>query len=328
MHPDDLPRVERRLQEHLAGHSAHYECEYRMARPDGRWSWILAHGQVMRHGDDGSPQRALGTHMDITTRKTADEERRARQIRLEKLTSQIPGVVYQLRLRPDGRIGLPYASPGMYTHYGVRPEQVAQDAGELFDLVHPDDRRRLVESLYQSSRDMKVWETEWRMRRTRRAVALGADPRQTGTGKRWQHAVERLHHRHHRAQTRGRTAQAAGHQRRTHRPQQPPQLLRAGQCRTGTGQALRRPAGGAGDAGSGPLQARQRRLRPRHGRPCAAPCQPPDPRRIAHRGYCSVARNLPSCWCRRRSVVRCNLPNACAPGWPAARSPPITPPSS
>ncbi|HJV06625.1 MAG TPA: diguanylate cyclase [Chromobacteriaceae bacterium] len=165
MHPDDLPRVERRLQEHLAGHSAHYECEYRMARPDGRWSWILAHGQVMRHGDDGSPQRALGTHMDITTRKTADEERRAWQIRLEKLTSQIPGVVYQLRLRPDGRIGLPYVSPGMYAHYGVRPEQVAQDAGELFDLIHPDDRRRLVESLYQSSRNMKVWETEWRILR-------------------------------------------------------------------------------------------------------------------------------------------------------------------
>lgn len=72
VHPQDLPAVLQRLQEHLAGASPVYEAEYRMARKDGSWLWVLDRGKVIRRDAAGAPLRMIGTLSDITgRRKTA-----------------------------------------------------------------------------------------------------------------------------------------------------------------------------------------------------------------------------------------------------------------
>lgn len=74
LHPDDRPGVMETLSKHLAGESAMYEKEYRMMAKDGHWTWIQARGMVVERDGDGNPLRALGTHIDITERKTAEEK--------------------------------------------------------------------------------------------------------------------------------------------------------------------------------------------------------------------------------------------------------------
>src|SRR6202789_31890 len=80
--PDDLPRFEAALQNHFAGLSPHYECEYRVRRPDGEWHWLHARGRCLIDSD-GKPYRFVGSAIDITAQKSAqiDKEQLETQLR-------------------------------------------------------------------------------------------------------------------------------------------------------------------------------------------------------------------------------------------------------
>ncbi|HUQ80313.1 MAG TPA: PAS domain S-box protein [Gemmatimonadaceae bacterium] len=75
LHPDDMPAVQRAIDEHVAGNTAAYEAEYRFRTKQGGWKWILGRGKVVERREDGTPSRMTGIHIDITERKQADETR-------------------------------------------------------------------------------------------------------------------------------------------------------------------------------------------------------------------------------------------------------------
>src|SRR5689334_8814952 len=75
VHPDDMPVVQRAIDEHVAGHTPAYEAEYRCRTKQGGWKWILGRGKVVERHLDGSPRRMTGIHIDITERKLAEETR-------------------------------------------------------------------------------------------------------------------------------------------------------------------------------------------------------------------------------------------------------------
>lgn len=71
VHPDDRDEVDRRLQRTLATGEA-WEFECRIRRSDATVRWIWAKGRMF-DDDAGQPTRLLGTVMDITDRKAAEE---------------------------------------------------------------------------------------------------------------------------------------------------------------------------------------------------------------------------------------------------------------
>ena len=75
LHPDDMPAVQRAIDEHVAGNTPAYEAEYRCRTKQGGWKWILGRGKVVERKPDGSPLRMTGIHIDITERKQAEETR-------------------------------------------------------------------------------------------------------------------------------------------------------------------------------------------------------------------------------------------------------------
>jgi PAS domain S-box-containing protein len=71
-HPDDQERVLRELQELFASDGSEYESEYRVRRKDGSTRWHLARGTVWRT-PEGMPIRFIGTSVEITDLKRAEE---------------------------------------------------------------------------------------------------------------------------------------------------------------------------------------------------------------------------------------------------------------
>jgi signal transduction histidine kinase/BarA-like signal transduction histidine kinase len=71
VHPDDLPWVEERLNSSMAVRTP-FEAEYRVVWPDGSLHWIVARGQFS-YDAEGRATRLLGTVMDVTERKRAEE---------------------------------------------------------------------------------------------------------------------------------------------------------------------------------------------------------------------------------------------------------------
>jgi diguanylate cyclase (GGDEF)-like protein/PAS domain S-box-containing protein len=71
VHPEDFPRVESMLNEHLACGTGHFECEHRLRHRDDTYRWVLCRGAVVRN-EAGAATRFAGSLTDITESKLAD----------------------------------------------------------------------------------------------------------------------------------------------------------------------------------------------------------------------------------------------------------------
>lgn len=81
----------------------------------------------------------------------------------DKLSSQVPGAIYQFQLFPDGRSCFPYASVGIRDVYELTPVQVRDDAAHVFAILHPDDKEIVVTSIQKSASVMEPWRCEYRV---------------------------------------------------------------------------------------------------------------------------------------------------------------------
>jgi diguanylate cyclase (GGDEF)-like protein/PAS domain S-box-containing protein len=72
--PEDKPRVQQLLNEHLNGDSEFFEAEYRVETKPGEWAWVLDRGQIVERDHNNIPIRMAGTHKDITSRKITENE--------------------------------------------------------------------------------------------------------------------------------------------------------------------------------------------------------------------------------------------------------------
>jgi diguanylate cyclase (GGDEF)-like protein/PAS domain S-box-containing protein len=72
VHPEDVQRVQRELDEHLASASDHFESEHRLMHRDGSYRWVLCRGVAERDAQ-GQATRMAGSLTDITDRKWAEE---------------------------------------------------------------------------------------------------------------------------------------------------------------------------------------------------------------------------------------------------------------
>jgi diguanylate cyclase (GGDEF)-like protein/PAS domain S-box-containing protein len=72
VHPDDVARLRREINQHLSGTSPHFENEHRIRHADGGWRWVLTRGLTTRDAD-GRPRRITGSLSDITDRRVAQE---------------------------------------------------------------------------------------------------------------------------------------------------------------------------------------------------------------------------------------------------------------
>jgi PAS domain S-box-containing protein len=100
---------------------------------------------------------------DISQRKILEQERNKSLELLNNLATQVPGVIYQYRLYPDGRSAFPYSSPGMFDIYEVSSEEVREDASPVFTRLHPDDYNYIAESIFESARNQTLYSSEFRV---------------------------------------------------------------------------------------------------------------------------------------------------------------------
>lgn len=74
IHPEDKPKVQALLSDHIAGLTEFFEAEYRVASDNGKWVWLLDRGKVVERDAQNNPIRMAGTHKDITSRKVTENE--------------------------------------------------------------------------------------------------------------------------------------------------------------------------------------------------------------------------------------------------------------
>lgn len=162
-HPEDLKKSHELITKCFNKEVDYYELEMRLKHKSGHWVWVNVRGKIFEWTSDGRPLKMYGTHQEITKRKKAEEVREELLIRFEHIGHQIPGVIYQYKLLPDGSSFFPYASSGIEDIYGVTPEQVKQDSTSAFKAIHPDDFEKVSTSISESAENMTSWQDTYRV---------------------------------------------------------------------------------------------------------------------------------------------------------------------
>lgn len=73
IHKNDIDKTNHKWEEHLSGKKDFYQMEVRMRTKDGNYKWILDKSKIFEVNSNGSAIRVVGTHMDISQRKSYEE---------------------------------------------------------------------------------------------------------------------------------------------------------------------------------------------------------------------------------------------------------------
>ncbi len=112
----------------------------------------------------------LAVCLDITEHKRVYEALEARDQLLKKLSSQVPGGIYQYRQDADGRSRFTYASVGMCELFELTAEELLEDAEVLLRRTHPADIVRLRDSIRISAEQSLPWSEEYRIELPRKGL--------------------------------------------------------------------------------------------------------------------------------------------------------------
>ena len=120
---------------------------------------------VSRTGRPHPRLRHVGAHRRPGVHPArARQRRREVSDRLSTLSALVPGMLYQMRVAPDGSTSVPYASAGISSMFGFTPADVAEDASPMWERVDPADASVAQESMARAVHDGSSWHQRLRMR--------------------------------------------------------------------------------------------------------------------------------------------------------------------
>jgi diguanylate cyclase (GGDEF)-like protein/PAS domain S-box-containing protein len=156
-HPDDLPGVERRLEQHINRATDTFESEHRLRNHLGEWNWSLTRGKIVERDAQGQPLRMCGTARDVTAERAAEHERRVAHEVIRSMGEAVAVTDLEFRFHT--------INPAFTRITGWRADEIAgRSAGILNCARHPIEQYlELREALTRDGH----WRGElWQRRKT------------------------------------------------------------------------------------------------------------------------------------------------------------------
>ena len=138
VHPDDLPHARAHVERAIAERNDHYQLEFRFRHKNGSYIWILAQASILKD-ETGKPVRTLGSHIDITEQKQAQE-------RIVLLSEMLDAAPVAITIH-DTEGWFLYANQKTLELHGYKSEEFARL--NLRDLDVPESQELIAERMDQ-----------------------------------------------------------------------------------------------------------------------------------------------------------------------------------
>ncbi|OAN50374.1 diguanylate cyclase [Paramagnetospirillum marisnigri] len=102
----------------------------------------------------------VGIGRDITRRRRTEAALRETQQRLGAIAANMPGMVFQRSLSPDGVLSFTYVSEGCRAILGLEPEELTRDPDLFLSLLGDDEHQAFLTALGRSARTMEPFDEE------------------------------------------------------------------------------------------------------------------------------------------------------------------------
>ena len=159
LHPDDVPAM-RAAYQAVVPTGGPYSADYRMFAKDGRVVWIHDEAILVRD-EDGVPLHWHGVMYETVDRPATLDRLQEAEERYRALVEQTPVVTYIDPHRPDHTSA--YFSPQVEALLGYTPDELTRDVPLWPELVHPDDRERILGASMLAERTSGTYDVEYRM---------------------------------------------------------------------------------------------------------------------------------------------------------------------
>lgn len=135
IHPQDIKRFNKNMDDHLSGRKERFECECRFKASNGLYKWMLYRAKVTQWDKDHHPLRLTGTQMDIADIKRAQEVVKTSE---ERMNLALKGGDLGLW---DWNItsGYSFFSDRVYLMADLDPNAGPLTMAQWMTFIHPDD---------------------------------------------------------------------------------------------------------------------------------------------------------------------------------------------
>lgn len=139
IHPEDREGVQASIDLIINSHQNQWSKEYRFLKSDGKYANILDRGYVL-HDEYGTPYRMLGSMLDLTELKKAEQEVASNVAQKKFIIEAMPLIV----LMTDAAGNLNFTNKQFELYTGIT-EQEAQQSGWK-KVIHEEDLDQLTET--------------------------------------------------------------------------------------------------------------------------------------------------------------------------------------
>jgi len=143
------PEDRRKMVSMLESDGEFQNFEARFRRNDGSVLW-------MRYSARLVPEKGWveGVSEDVTERKRMEAQLRRAAARYRRLEENVPAVIYQFLMTPDGQFAFPYISEAVERMAGVPPAAVVRDASSILDMIPPHERDAFRQGVLESAKTL------------------------------------------------------------------------------------------------------------------------------------------------------------------------------
>jgi len=159
-HPDDLARVKADIQ--ISAKTLQpLQNEHRLILPKKglRWIQAIARPERLANGDVVWD----GVVLDISDRKQAELALQESQVQFQRMTENVPGMIFRYVVHADGSDELTYVSSQIEEIFEVESKTALQNADSMWARIHPDDLPHINNDVKISAETLQPFTSAYRL---------------------------------------------------------------------------------------------------------------------------------------------------------------------
>jgi PAS domain S-box-containing protein len=163
VHPEDVKRLEEFIAMVMRDKvKSFWEVSYRIISREGKIFHVYEKGYIIHDQITGEPIRAIGSTLDITDKKKAEDESKEHAKFLKEISDSMDGFIFQTVYDNDFNAKLNYASEKAKDYWGVTVEEAKKDYFKTAENVFYEDRAKLNELRLNAVKNLTVFDHKFR----------------------------------------------------------------------------------------------------------------------------------------------------------------------